>query len=169
MNACSRRTAAVGAVATLAGLACHRWASGAAPAVEAFEADTWKRLQAETRTPAIVVFSATWCPNCPAVLDDLARDRRRQRLKAPLLAVIMDVPPGESDAALLRDAHYRQADRLLAFSGPAPALRYSVDPRWRGATPFVALLMPGRPPRTITGPPSSADLDAWVASASRGG
>lgn len=152
----------------MAGLMTHRWATGAAPAVEAFEVGTWKQLLNQLKKPAIVVFSATWCPNCPAVLDELARDTRRQRLKAPLLAVVMDAAPGDADAALLRDAHYSKADRLFGFAGQAPALRYSVDPRWRGATPFVALLSPGRPPRLITGPPSEADLEAWLAAASRG-
>jgi thiol-disulfide isomerase/thioredoxin len=140
----------------------------AAPAgVEAFDARTWQALRQAVKRPTVVVFSATWCPNCPAVIEDLAQDIRDRHLQAPLLAVVMDVAPGESDAGLLRHAHYALTDRLFAFSGQAPALRLTVDPSWRGATPFVAFLAPGKPPRFVTGPPSDADLQAWLAPAVR--
>jgi thiol-disulfide isomerase/thioredoxin len=112
-----------------------------------------------------VIFSATWCPNCPAVIEDLALDVREHGFKAQLLAVVIDVAPGEQDAGLMGHAPYRLMDRLLAFSGQAPALRHSVDPTWRGATPFVALLSPGRAPRLVTGAPGEEDLRAWMAPA----
>lgn len=133
--------------------------------VEAFDAAQWRALQATLKQPAVVVFSATWCPNCPAVIEELAQDLRERHLAAPLLVVVMDVAPGEADAKLLQQAHYRVAERLFAFAGPAPALRYSVDPAWRGATPFVALLTPGAPPRFVTGPPTGDELDAWARAA----
>lgn len=141
-------------------------AAGAAPrGVEAFDAGQWRALQATLKQPTVVVFSATWCPNCPAVIEELAQDLRERGLAAPLLVVVMDVAPGEADAKLLRQTHYRVADRLFAFAGPAPALRYGVDPAWRGVTPFVALLKPGAPPRLVSGPPADEDLDAWARAA----
>jgi thiol-disulfide isomerase/thioredoxin len=143
-------------------------AAQAAPAgVEAFDARTWQALRRAVKQPTVVVFSATWCPNCPAVIEDLAQDIRERKLAAPLLAVVMDVAPGENDAGLLRHAHYGVTDRLFAFSGQAPALRLSVDPSWRGATPFVVFLAPGKAPRFVTGPPGDEDLQAWLAPAVR--
>jgi thiol-disulfide isomerase/thioredoxin len=130
--------------------------------VEPFDARTWKSLQASLKEPTVVVFSATWCPNCPAVIEDLVQDVRQRKRKASVLAVVMDVAPGESDAALLRHAHYRVTDRLFAFSGQAPALRYGVDPAWRGATPYVVFLSPGAPARVVVGPPTEEDLEAWL-------
>jgi thiol-disulfide isomerase/thioredoxin len=129
--------------------------------VENFDILSWQTLQA-VKMPTAVVFSATWCPNCPAVIEDLAHDIREQPVNAKLLAVVMDVAPGENDAALMRHTHYSVVDRLFAFSGQAPALRYTVDPKWRGATPFVVLLAPNRPPRMVTGPPSEQDLQSWL-------
>jgi thiol-disulfide isomerase/thioredoxin len=135
--------------------------------VESFDIRSWKTLQAAAKTPTAVVFSATWCPNCPAVIEDLGHDIREQPVNARLLAVVTDVAPGENDAGLMRHAHYSLVDRLFAFSGQAPALRYSVDPAWRGATPFVVLLAPNRPPRMVTGPPSETDLQSWLQPAPR--
>ncbi len=66
---------------------------------------------------------------------------------------------------LLRHAHYAVTDRLFAFSDQAPALRYAVDPNWRGATPFVVFLAPRKAPRFVTGPPSDEDWQAWLAPA----
>ena len=159
MNDWSRKAAAqCGLMLMLAGAGAH-----AAPAaVEAFDARSWKTLQSSIKRPTVVVFSATWCPNCPAVIEDLVQDIQQRKLKAKLLAVVMDVAPGENDAALLRHTHYGMSDRLFAFSGQAPALRYSVDPKWRGATPFVVFLAPRGKPRVVTGPPSDEDVDAWV-------
>jgi thiol-disulfide isomerase/thioredoxin len=140
---------------------------GAPAGVEAFDARSWQVLRKAVKQPTVVVFSATWCPNCPAVIEDLAQDIRDRHLQAPLLAVVMDVAPGENDAGLLRHTHYALTDRLFAFSGQAPALRLAVDPTWRGATPFVAFLAPGKAPRFVTGPPSDDDLQAWLAPAVR--
>jgi thiol-disulfide isomerase/thioredoxin len=138
----------------------------ASPArVEPFDGRTWRALQAGLRTPTLVVFSATWCPNCPAVIEDLAQEVREHGFKAQLLAVVIDVAPGEQDAGLMGHSYYRLMDRLLAFSGQAPALRHSVDPTWRGATPFVALLSPGQAPRLVTGAPGEEDLRAWMSPA----
>ena len=138
-------------------------AAAAAPrSVEAFDAAGWAALRDDPRHPAIVVFTSTDCAHCPAVIESLSRDRRLRRSGGRLVAVVMDVAPGESDALLLRSPHYRRADRLLAFSGQAPALRHAVNPAWRGVTPYLALLRPGEAPTWVTGPPAPEDLDAWA-------
>ncbi len=139
-------------------------AAAAAPrAVEAFSPDTWQSLQGSIKQPTVVVFTATWCATCPQVMADLVADMRQRKLKASVVAVVMDVAPGEKDAALVRNGHYKLADRLFAFDGQASAIRYRVDPAWRGAAPFVVLLSPQAPPRSSTGMPAAADLAAWAA------
>ena len=136
----------------------------AAPrAVEAFGTDTWQSLQASIRQPTAVVFTATWCATCPALMADLAAQIRQRKMKASVVAVVMDVAPGDNDAALVRHPYYRLAERLFAFDGQALAIRDRVDPRWRGAAPYVVLLSPHAAARPSTGMPSAADLAAWAA------
>jgi hypothetical protein len=147
------------------------WALPAASAparVEPFDAGTWAALQREVngrRKPMLVVFSATWCAVCPDVIERLAGDTRRTRAGVPLLVVLADVAPGEADARLLASAHYRRADRLLAFDGPNAAIRHAVDPQWRGVSPAVAWLAPGERRQFVQGAPASADLQRWYATA----
>ena len=148
---------------------CALWAAAAllpahtAPrAVEVFDRPAWGALQAGLTAPAIVVFTATYCAHCPAVMAQLAQDKRRLLPSAQLIAVVMDAVPGDDDAKLLRDPHHRPLDRLCAFQGQAAALRHAVDPSWRGITPYVAFLHPGEPPRWVTGPPKAQDLAAWA-------
>ena len=159
MNAWHLKTFA--ALAFVAGLVAQQ--GMAAPrAVEAFDKDSWAALQSGLKQPAVVVFSTTDCAHCPAVVDGLARDIRQRQLKAQLLTVVMDAAPGEDDAALLKHPHYARANQLFAFSGQAPALRHSVEPKWRGVTPYVVFLAPGQAPRAVTGPPSKEDVQNWA-------
>jgi len=110
----------------------------AAPArVEDFDAGTWSRLLSDLARPAVVVFSTTYCAICPEAFALLADTIEARRLKAPLVAVVMD---GERHSGLLREAHYARADRLFVFRGQEAAVRYAVNKRWRGVTPFVVLL-----------------------------
>lgn len=145
-------------------LASLALAAQAAPprAVETFDSNTWPALLAEPKQPAAVVFTTTDCAHCPAVIQGLARTLQQRHLPARLTVVVMDQAPGENDTALLADAHYRLADRLLAFDGQAAALRYGVNPQWRGVTPYVALLAPKAQALAVTGPPSASDIDSWV-------
>lgn len=140
-------------------------ASVAAPArrVEPFDLSTWPQLARTSQRPTVVVFSTTDCSHCPAVLKALHAHSARQHLQAPLVAVVMDMVPGEDDASLLDDPHYAMAHRLLAFDGPPAALRHAVNPAWRGVTPYVALLRPGAAPTFALGMPSDAKLRAWAA------
>lgn len=158
------------ALALLAVLLAARPATAAPQAVEAFERQSWPRLQAELaqrRQPAVVVFTTTDCTHCPAALKRVAQVVRAQRLPALQMAVVMDVAPGEDDAALLHHAPYGSTDRLWAFAGPSGALQYAVDPGWRGVSPYVALLLPGQPPRFVLGIPSPEDLAPWAREAAR--
>lgn len=145
-------------------------AAAAPQAVEAFDTQSWQRLQAQLtqrKQPAAVVFTTTDCTHCPAALKRVAQVVREQRLPALQMAVVMDVAPGEDDAALLHHAPYGSSDRLWAFAGPSSALQYAVNPGWRGVTPYVALLLPGRPPRFVLGIPSPEDLAPWAREAAR--
>ena len=164
MNACFRRSLLAGLA--LAGCCAGLLAAAAPRQVEAFDAAAWSALQAGLTQPTVVVFSTTDCAHCPAVISGLAHQIQQRKAKAQgrasLVAVVMDAAPGDDDAALIGNVHYRPADRLLAFSGPAPVLRYAVDPRWRGVTPFVVFLSPGRAPVFVTGPPQSDQVNAWL-------
>ena len=158
--------AAPAALAALIALTALLPVASAAPRrVEAFDAKTWTALQSGLKQPTVVVFSTTDCGHCPAVLAQLRQDIGRHR--AALIAVVMDLAPGQDDAGLKADAHYHPADRLLAFAGQAPALRHAVDPRWRGVTPYVVFLTPNSPAVAVTGPPSAAEVLAWLATAAR--
>lgn len=136
----------------------------AAPArVEAFDVATWKQMNGPGASAAVIVFTATTCAYCPAVIDRLATAIQHRRVRAPLVAVVTDATAGDDDATLLADAHYRLADRLLAFSGPERTLRYAVNPQWRGITPYVAFVSPGGEVRWVLGAPADADVQAWLA------
>lgn len=127
--------------------------------VEPFGAATWEALLAQLPRPGVVVFTATWCANCPEVLRKLADVRRANRLASPLVAVVID---GDGHAGLAADPHYRVADRLFAFDGDEAALRYRVQPQWRGVTPFVALLPRRGAPTFTAGMPTPAQIEAWL-------
>lgn len=153
-------------LACLPGLALCAGPTAAAPTrVEPFDAESWAewpRQVTARNQPLMVVFSATWCAVCPQLIDRLAADPRRRRRGVPLWVVMTDLAPGENDARLLASPHYHVADRLLAFDGPAAAIRHAVDPRWRGLSPSVAWLAPGRPTEFVQGAPAAAQLAAWL-------
>ncbi len=132
----------------------------AAPArVEDFDTRTWSRLLSDLPRPAVVVFSATYCAVCPEAIAMLANTIEARRLKAPLVAVVMD---GEGRSGLLREAHYARVDRLFVFRGQEAAVRYAVNTQWRGVTPLVVLLGKSGTPVFITGVPPSSVLESWA-------
>lgn len=131
-----------------------------APAIEPFTAERWQQLLA-TERPAAVVFSTTDCAYCPAAIDALAKELRASRRRAKLMVVVMD---GEGqEAALQADKHYRHADRLYTFQGNPVALRYSVDPHWRGMTPYVAVIARHGDPVFFIGTPKREVLASALA------
>ena len=116
-----------------------------------FGMETWKELGLSPSRPLVVVFSTTDCGHCPAVIDSLAQEIRKSQTKARLTVVVMD---GAGQEKLLRaDRHYRHADFLYAFDGDGMALRFKVNPEWRGLTPYVALIPVTGAPRFHTGAP----------------
>jgi hypothetical protein len=129
----------------------------AAPTPERFDGRTWGQLSGAPPRPAIVVFSTTDCAHCPAVIRKLASGK--SRYSADLFAVVMDGGP-----SIAGKTPYRLADRVFVFDGNEQALRYSVNPDWRGVTPYIALLAPGRPVKYLVGPPAERDLQAFFAS-----
>lgn len=157
---CTRRTTAAILLATL--LSIPVLARATPQGVEGFDLTAWNTLKTGVRKPTVVVFTATYCAHCPAVFDQVARAIAQKQLNMDLLGVVMDRSPGDDDAALLANAHYKQTARLFAFDGQAQALRYAVDPKWRGVTPYIAVLSPKRPPRILIGMPSDQAVLGWA-------
>ena len=111
----------------------------AAPqSVQPFDANTWSKLKQSQQMPSVVIFSTTDCTHCPRVIDEMAMALRNAKIKARLIVVVMDGAGHEN--ALRKNRHYRDARDLYVFDGDEVALRYSVNPEWRGLTPYVALL-----------------------------
>lgn len=135
-------------------------ATAAPPAVLPFATNTWSELARSPSRPLAVVFSTTECTHCPAVIASLADAIRKARSKARLVVVVMDGAGQEE--ALRADRHYRQADGLYAFDGDAMALRYQVNPAWRGLTPYVALIPATGETAFHTGAPPAAALQSFL-------
>lgn len=126
--------------------------------VEPFDTATMAAWRSTVTRPTWVVFTATWCAVCPAVVAEMNQVARQHPRKPLVWAVVIDVAPGEDDARLLSRDYLRQSDRLLAFDGIPTAIRYTVDPAWRGSVPHVALMDKGSAPRLFSGRPPMADL-----------
>ena len=130
-------------------------ATAVAPVAEDFTQNTWQQWLKEMPRPAIVVFSTTYCPTCPEVFTYLAQAVRDARNAVPLIAVVMDE---EGLDPLRRLKHFGHFDRLFVFRGQEAALRFSINPQWRGATPYVALFGADQAPRMVVGKPTADDL-----------
>ena len=144
--------------------AAHVAAAPATPAVLPFDGGTWQALTRAPQRPLAVVFSSTDCSHCPKVIDDMAAAIRKSRNKAQpgaqLIVVVMD--GARQEAALRTDPHTRNAQRLYVFTDDPQALRYTVNPDWRGLTPYVALIPLQGAPRFYTGAPPAAALAAFL-------
>jgi len=152
-----RRAVVIGSALLVLGLESGM---AAGPLVRPFSQLTWQEIVAHER-PAVVVFSTTDCAYCPAAIETLAKDLRATHSQTKLLVVVMD---GEGqEAALRKDRHYRRANGLYVFRDNPVALRYAVDPNWRGMTPYVALLAKLGDPTFVVGAPSHAVLNATFA------
>ena len=127
--------------------------------VERFDASTWARMQEQLPRPAAVVFTATYCANCPVLIGHLAETLRQRGLLQRVVAVVIDAADNEE---LLKSEHYESASQLFAFDGDEARLRYGIDPRWRGVTPYVALLGTQSKVLFVAGTPSKAQIDAWL-------
>jgi len=126
----------------------------AARRVEAFGTETWSGI-AQGGAPKVIVFSTTDCVHCPKAISSLAESARRSPRQPELVVVVMD---GAGLAAeLLANQNYLGATRLFVFAGDEAQLRYSVNPDWRGLTPYVVLISAGQAPQFFAGlPPAGA-------------
>jgi len=134
--------------------------SAAPQPVLPFGTGTWAELGASPLRPLAVVFTTTDCTHCPAAIDGLAKAMRKAGSKTRLVVVVMD-GAGQDDA-LRKDRHYAKAGILYAFAGDPAALRYTVNPAWRGLTPYVALLPRGGSPQFHNGAPPPDAVAAFL-------
>jgi thiol-disulfide isomerase/thioredoxin len=86
----------------------------------------------DQKTPSMIVFSASYCAHCPAVVRSLAKQSRRMA-KPPRLIVVSEM-----------------------------AIRHAVNPTWRGLTPFVVLVGKDGRASYFNGQPPGPDLQAWL-------
>ncbi len=134
--------------------------SFAAPSlVEPFDQATWRTLVSKQDQPALVIFTAVACIHCPAAIKRLAVKRSAIAPHIPLVVVSMDA---DSNAVLLQDPHYAPADRLFLFRGRSQALQFSVNPEWRGMTPYVGFIDSRGGVRFSLGEPRDALLSEWL-------
>ncbi len=136
------------------------FAAAAPLSVERFDTSTWQQLQKDLPRPSAIVFTATYCANCPAILAQLAQALGEQSESGEVIAVVIDAP---HSPALAQDAHYAKASRLFTFDGNEAALRYGVDPRWRGVTPYTALLHADGSVIFVAGTPADEKVRQWLA------
>lgn len=134
-------------------------AVGAAPAaVESFDKSSWPALL-RSELPTIVMFSSVSCTHCPGALARLAAKRRAAASRTRLVVVSVDA---DDESPLIADPHYAPADRLMMFRGSTPALLYSVNPDWRGMTPYLAYLNGRGEVSFVLGEPKDSVLSAWL-------
>lgn len=121
-----------------------------------FDGRTWKSLLDGAR-PAAVVFTTTDCEYCPAVIEQLRRVIDALPAPRPALHVVV-TDTANIAAAPAASVPYRLADVRHVFAGNELAVRHAVDPRWRGETPYVALLPATGEPVMTLGPPGPEAL-----------
>jgi hypothetical protein len=136
----------------------------AAPAGwEPFTAATWKSWTVPGLKPAAVVFTTTDCEHCPAVIAELRQRIESMPQPRPLLRVVV-TDAGNLTPVTSAARWYAMADERRVFEGNELAVRYAISPRWRGETPFVALLSPRSTPSLFVGHPAATEMDAWSSS-----
>lgn len=141
-------------------LTCAMATAQAADKIESFDSHSWERLQKELPRPAAVIFSSTDCSHCPSTISAMAEKIKNRQPQIPLIVVVMD---GEDQPGLLHEPHYQAASRLFAFKGQSAPLQYTINPNWRGVTPYVALLGRSGAVKFVMGKPSEQDLLDWLA------
>jgi len=126
----------------------------AAIPTETFDAGSWKALTSSKQRPMVVVFATTDCMYCPKAIEAISKEIEQRKSKATLVTVVMD---GQAHPELLESPHFKLSKRLMVFSGLGPQLQYSVDPRWRGTTPYIAFFNRHGESWNVTGSPKAMD------------
>lgn len=134
-------------------------AHAAATKIEAFNQQTWQRMQKELPRPAAVIFSTTDCAHCPAIIAAMAEQIKARKPQVPLIVVVMD---GDGLADLLQEPHYQAVNRLFVFKGSSAALQFGISPNWRGVTPYIALLPGAGELKLVMGKPSALEMGTWL-------
>lgn len=124
-----------------------------------FDATTWAPLLAKGPRPVAYVFTNSFCPTCPQAFAVLNQRIQASGRAVELVAVVMDVQGAQ---ALAHAHHYVGATRLYAFDGFEPEIRQTVDPAWRNVTPYVVLIGRKGVVQRVIGPPTGAQLTAWL-------
>lgn len=117
--------------------------------INAFTAETWSQMLKTIPRPAVIMFTSSDCTHCPGTLKNLRRIREEQRLKWSLSIVQIDEEAYDFGDA--NDARWR-------FAGNIQRLQYSVNPKWRGITPYIVLLHSDGGTEFILGAPGKAQL-----------
>lgn len=134
-------------------------APAAIKTVADFDTATWAPLLTKGPRPAAYVFTTSYCSTCPLAFDALHTHIRATGKTVELAAVLMDVTGAK---ALTHVHHYTGVTRVYAFDGFEPEIRQTVDPQWRNVTPYVVMIDHKGAVQRVIGPPSAAQLKAWL-------
>jgi len=124
-----------------------------------FDQGSWQSLLNSGKRLA-VVFTSVHCVHCPGLVADLFRHRKERQQAYQIVVVMTDGGPAD-----LARSPYREADAGYFFRGNTQALRYSVNPDWRGVTPYVALISPQGGAAFFAGSPPQSEVSRWGGSA----
>lgn len=124
-----------------------------------FDSATWRAMKEARGTPTIVVFTALDCAYCAAEVDRIKK-LLSSRERRDVLLVVVATDGLDGAQGLLDSGKYGGVARMYYFATDELRLRYVVDPRWRGETPYIAVLSGSGPARFAVGHVKEADLDA---------
>lgn len=130
------------------------------PQPASFSEQTWRTaLQTPRDQASVWVFTTSDCTHCPAVIDALHDSRSQLRAGFAIHVVQMD------DARIKYHPAYtdtlggpQNKDRIFLFDGNSRRIQYAVNPQWRGATPYIALLPTQGDPSFVLGAVSTRQL-----------
>lgn len=127
--------------------------------VERFDQSTWRVLTTKVKQPTLVVFTSVTCAHCPGAIQRLASKRNTLGTQVLLYVVSIDA---DNATVLQSDPHYASADRLFLFQGSSQNLQFSVNPTWRGMTPYVSFIDQRGVVRFSLGEPKDRLLAEWL-------
>jgi hypothetical protein len=154
------------ALATTANTARATAEVAARTTLQPFSVQAWAGLRAAPQAGQVLVFTTTDCAYCGAEVDRIAAQLRRLAAPRPRVSVVV-MDGTEGARALLADGHYASADVVYPYDGNETALRYAIDPAWRGETPYLALVPAQGEPWFALGRASDRDLRRLLAARPR--